>query len=194
MGVGQSKLCIEIKGNPKMKTIVIRDIFAVAVNRMPRGWGRFSFHLVWSREQISFYVRRADDQFEKVMYAIRKPNGNFRIFKRLTTDNPIGYVKRTHGAYKLYAEKKRQSYRGKIVRQNGATSIEIPGHDRFTSSDFVSPSRKPIMTDHKNVRIDSDGNLVWATYKLRRNNFRLDCRYRFSWIQAFAFAVVVWHQ
>ena len=198
MGSGQSTLFITIKGDHEHENINVPDPFKILRKTIPEHLGRLSFHLVRENEKIYFYVRCPGKvkEFEFLMYAWRKSNGNFQIFKRNTNKNPIDYIKRRNHAYEIYGKKKRRrrSYLGKISMSNGVTEIEIPRHAKFNDSDFVSPLQEPIIENHKNVRIDAYGKLVWASYQIGVNEFRLDCSSPFSWLQAFAFAAVVWQQ
>lgn len=193
MGVNQST-------NSEMDGLDIRNLAKNAKKMMPVHWGRFTFQVERTPHQINMYLRVGFTD-ERVMYVTQKANGNYRIFNGNGSKNPIGYIKKEHDAnykYALYGKKNKKKYLGEISIDHGVTEIRIPkGKDLqsvHTSTDeFVCPraDQRDVIANRKNVRINAYGKTVWAVYKLKNNGFRLECRSPYSWMQAFAFSVIV---
>lgn len=200
MGSGPSKNLI-IK-TTKNKIVAISNIYHFAENLLPKQVGFTSAYLIQSApNKISFYVRCPDHKAELVMHAMKKPNKNYRIFNKL--NKPIGWLKNdgplkhSRGTYQLYAKKGKKKSRGiiefvKTATKRVKTHIHIPGHVMFESALFMNPNpgRQRIKKSHKNTNIVDGNKLIWSLVKIDQNQFRLDCRYPFSWLQAFGFGVV----
>ena len=197
MGATQSRFTITAGVYSQVDEISFRNIAKISRKMMPAEWGRLTFELdpyPWS-SGIWVWVRLSDGRKRSIMYSKQKDNGNFEIFQqRVDHDNPIGYIKRQHDAkyktYRFYAKKK---YLGEITIQRGVTKIKLPIENQrafISKSPVIGPSGEL----ESLVIPDACGKTVWALYDLGEGGeglFRLDTRSPFSWMQAFACAVVV---
>ena len=165
MGGAQSRVNPSVEG----KYLAVPDLHQFSTRAMPVDSGPLPCYIVRKSGQIRFYLRCLKDGrvYRKlIMYCKEKSNGNFRLYKKGDSRNPIGYIKKGDRAYRVYTGR---TYCAKIgiqhLRYEKVTTMIITGH---RDSEFVSRVRY--------------GNIA--------KKFRVDCQEPCSLLQAFAFAVL----